>query len=440
LFAGHGFAEGTIMKRASLLLAAFALGAFVAPAQADFHLFRIDQVFSTADGTAQYVVMHESTGSNGEDVWAGHTLTTNGPAGTKTFVFPANLPSSATASRSVLIGTASFAALGLIAPDYTIPDGFIPTGGGTLNYASVDQIALPALPTDGATAVNRSGTPVAAMPVNFAGQTVALHLGGAQATNYEGLWWKSPAGSESGWGINFAHQGDVIFATWFTYDATGKAWWLVMTANKTAANTFSGTLFQTHGPAFNAVPFDPAGVVATAVGSGTLTFTDANNGTFAYTVNGIAQVKPITRQVFGPLPACTFGAQPDLTQATNYQDLWWAAPAGSEAGWGINFTHQGDIIFATWFTYDVDGTPLWLTVTANRTGATTFTGTLNRTTGPPFNAVPFNPANVTVMPVGTATLSFANGNAGSFAYTVNGVAQTKAITRQVFRTPGTICR
>jgi hypothetical protein len=34
--------------------------------------------------------------------------------------------------------------------------------------------------------------------------------------NYQGLWWKSPAGSESGWGINFAHQGDVIFATWFT--------------------------------------------------------------------------------------------------------------------------------------------------------------------------------------------------------------------------------
>jgi hypothetical protein len=44
------------------------------------------------------------------------------------------------------------------------------------------------------------------------------------------------------------------------------------------------------------------------------------------------------------------------------------------------------------------------------------------------------------MPVGTATLSFANGNAGSFAYTVNGVAQTKAITRQVFRTPGTVCQ
>ena len=31
-------------------------------------------------------------------------------------------------------------------------------------------------------------------------------------TNYEGLWWNAPPGSESGWGINLAHQGNVIFA------------------------------------------------------------------------------------------------------------------------------------------------------------------------------------------------------------------------------------
>ncbi|MGC1818702.1 MAG: S8 family peptidase, partial [Casimicrobiaceae bacterium] len=46
----------------------------------------------------------------------------------------------------------------------------------------------------------------------------AAATAGAAAPNYQGLWWASPAGSESGWGINFAHQGDVIFATWFTYD------------------------------------------------------------------------------------------------------------------------------------------------------------------------------------------------------------------------------
>ena len=44
----------------------------------------------------------------------------------------------------------------------------------------------------------------------------ASGMSGATTPNYEGLWWRSPAGSESGWGINFAHQGDVIFATWFT--------------------------------------------------------------------------------------------------------------------------------------------------------------------------------------------------------------------------------
>jgi hypothetical protein len=47
---------------------------------------------------------------------------------------------------------------------------------------------------------------------------------------------------------------------------------------------------------------------------------------------------------------------------------------------------------------------------------------------------------VTVTPVGTATFSFANGNAAQFAYTVNGVSQSKQITRQVFRTPGTVCQ
>jgi hypothetical protein len=38
------------------------------------------------------------------------------------------------------------------------------------------------------------------------------------------------------------------------------------------------------------------------------------------------------------------------------------------------------------------------------------------------------------------TLTFSDGNTGTFAYTVNGIARTKPITRQVFRAPGTVCR
>jgi hypothetical protein len=310
-------------------------------------------------------------------------------------------------------------------------------------------VTYAALPTDGVHAIDRNGMEIQNVATNFDGASASVvptTPPPPAVVNYEGLWWRSPAESESGWGINFAHQGEVIFATWFTYDLTGGAWWLTMTANKSAEGVYTGTLFETRGPAFSAVPFLPAAVTATPVGTGTLTFTDANNGSFAYTVNGVSQVKPITRQVFGPLPTCVFGAQANLALATNFQHLWYAAPAESEAGWGVNFTHQGDTIFATWFTYDGAGLPLWLSATATKAGPGVYTGKLNRTTGPAFSAVPFLPANVGLTEVGTLTLTFAHGNRASFAYTValsgpaSAVTQTKEIVRQVFRTPGTVCQ
>jgi serine protease len=269
------------------------------------------------------------------------------------------------------------------------------------------------------------------------------------AANYEGLWWAAPAGSESGWGINFAHQGDTIFASWFTYDSTGKGLWLVMTATKTGDGVYAGTLSQLTGPAFDAVPFpplgSPGGAVATVVGTGTLTFTDTNGGSFAYTVNSIAQTKSLSRQVFGPLLTCVYGAQPNFAAATNYQDLWWATPGGSESGWGVNLTHQGDTIFATWFTYDHDHTPMWLVATAPKTAPGIYRGTLYRLTGPPFSAVPFppmgSPGGASGTPVGTATFTFSDGNTGTFAYTVNAGTQTKNITRELFHPPaGTVCQ
>jgi serine protease len=266
--------------------------------------------------------------------------------------------------------------------------------------------------------------------------------------NYGGLWWNAPGGSEAGWGINFAHQGGTIFASWFTYDLTGKAWWLVMSANQTAPNSYSGTLFQATGPAFDAMPFppigSPGGATGSAVGTGTLTFSDADDGTFAYTVKGISQTKAITRQTFGPVPLCTFGAQVNLALTSNYQDLWWAAPAGSQAGWGINLTHEGDTMFVTWFTYDVDHTPMWMVATVTKSGLSSYTGDLIRlTSGPPFNAVPFpplgSPGGATGSTVGSVQLAFFDGNSGTFTYTVNGETQSRDITREVFTPPGTVC-
>jgi hypothetical protein len=321
-----------------------------------------------------------------------------------------------------------------------VSDGF---GDNTLVYLPAGfSYAKPA--ADTSYAIQISGMSGAGVPATIQYIVTVIDPATTSNANYQGLWWNAPAASEDGWGINFAHQGDTIFATWFTYDLSGRGWWLVMTATKTATNTYTGTLFQTHGPAFNAMPFAPK-FVATAVGTGTLTFSDTNNGTFAYTVNGFPQSKTLTRQVFGPLPTCTYGAQPNLALATNYQDLWWNAPAASEDGWGINFTHQGDTLFATWFTYDLDGTPLWLVVTAPKTATGTYTGTLYRTTGPAFNAIPFAPKFVATE-VGSATFTFADGNHATFEYTVqlagmpSPVTQIKQITRQLFAVLGTACQ
>jgi hypothetical protein len=129
------------------------------------------------------------------------------------------------------------------------------------------------------------------------------------------------------------------------------------------------------------------------VGSGSLSFSDGGNGTFAYTVNGFSQSKPITRLVFGPTPTCTFGGQSNLALATNYQGNWWSS-AANESGWGIYFAHQGENIFAGWFTYDADGTPIWLSATATKTANGVYSGALYRTNGPAYNSVPFDPQRV----------------------------------------------
>ena len=208
-----------------------------------------------------------------------------------------------------------------------------------------------------------------------------------------------------------------------------------------ANNVFAGPLTQVRGPAYNMVPFNSKAVAATVIGTARLYFSDSNAdlATLSYSIGNTTTSRGITRQIFGPLPACVFGAQPDLTLTTNYQDIWWAAPAGSESGWGVNFTHQGDVIFATWFTYDVDGAPMWLSATARKTGTGVYSGELVKTTGPAFDQLSFPVSSVTVTPVGNLTLTFANGNSAQFFYSLNGVAQTKSITRQVFNPPGTVC-
>ena len=143
-------------------------------AHATFHTWKIETIYSSADGTVQFVVLHESQGFAAQDQWAGKTFTNTHAGLTKTFTFPANLPSSLTAGARVLIATQGFAALGLVTPDYVVPNGFLATDGGTLNYASVDQVTYAALPTDGASAITRTGASAPNVATNFAGASAVI--------------------------------------------------------------------------------------------------------------------------------------------------------------------------------------------------------------------------------------------------------------------------
>lgn len=140
-------------------------------AQASFHTFQISELYSSADGNIQFIELHESLGFDGEQFLASHALTSKQGATTRTYMFPVNLPNGFTANKRVLIATAGFAALGIVTPDYVVPAPFLFPGGGTIDYASVDVISYPALPTDGVSSLNRSGMVGINSPTNFAGQT-----------------------------------------------------------------------------------------------------------------------------------------------------------------------------------------------------------------------------------------------------------------------------
>jgi hypothetical protein len=75
-----------------------------------------------------------------------------------------------------------------------------------------------------------------------------------------------------------------------------------------------------------------------------------------------------------------------------------------------------------------------------KTGNANYAGTLYRTTGPPIDASPWDPTRVTRVPVGSILFTFNDANNGTITYTLYGFTQWKAITRQVYADPPSICR
>jgi hypothetical protein len=257
--------------------------------------------------------------------------------------------------------------------------------------------------------------------------------GGNTRPNLTGLWYKP---GEGGWGVSIAHQGDILFPVWYTYNAQGRPVWYTSTPTRQADGSFLGDVYRFDGTPFNLIN-GPAYQPAVTVGSARYTPLPDDSVRLDYSIAGISQSKLLQRIAPGTPPICRFTTQP-RNDASNHTDIWWNQP---EPGWGIYITEAGTQIFLTWYTFANDGKAMWVTGLLTRDSSGTFVGALNRPNiGTPFDQINGPATPIPVPEVGTATLRFSDGQTGIFSYTLDGISQQKPIARVVYSGPErTVC-
>ena len=422
--------------------------AFAAPlASASFHTFQIDELYSNADGSVQFVVLREGAGLGGQNFLRGQILTSAHGGADKTAPFMTDLPSSATAGKHVLIATQGFAALGLAAPDYVIPNGFLSTTGGTLNYAGVDQITYGPLPTDGKTALNRNNVMIPAVATNFSGQSAAVTLVAATLDlNQHGLTgsWYEPATGGQGFEVevfpDLSPGTGLAQVSWFTYDtviggAERQRWYTAQGQMATGQPSASLTIFQNVGGNFNAPPI----TTAQAVGTATLSFDTCTSGQLVYSFTdgtGRTGTIPLTRLTQNITCSAT---TPHPTNADFALSGNWYASATSGQGFTVEVNPNSNTAFAAWYTYMPNGASAgaagqrWYTAQGSFTpGSRSIAVQINETTGGMFDT-PTPPGQKTVQ-VGSGTLAFQSCSSATFSYNFtggssNGLSGTITLTR-----------
>ncbi len=148
---------------------------FATPASASAHLWNLQELYSNSSGTLQFIELFTtSTGQSNFVTPRSIAVSNVGATLTNTYnVLPlVTLPGS-TANRSLLFGTAGIQAAGGPAPDFIIPNGFLFTAGGSINYFGAGDGPYTSLPTDGIASRIWGGSSNNAInsPTNYAGQT-----------------------------------------------------------------------------------------------------------------------------------------------------------------------------------------------------------------------------------------------------------------------------
>ena len=117
----------------------------------------------------------------------------------------------------------------------------------------------------------------------------------ALSNRYQGLWWNA---NESGWGVSLTQQFGVIFAAWYTYDATGKPVWYVVSNCPVVGAGCTGALYRVTGGEPLTTNWNGTNPV-NEVRSLTYAFSDAANGTINYVIDGVVTAnRTIARQIY----------------------------------------------------------------------------------------------------------------------------------------------
>jgi len=350
------------MKRA-LRFFALLVALAASDAYAIFHLWRVDQIFSNADGAVQFIVMFEPDVVQGENQWADQYIKTSGPGGTQTYVFGYNLPKPATARKRVLIATQGFAALGIITPDYVVPNNFIPIGGGSVNFADVDVVTFSALPTDGTSAISRFGAVVPNLATNFAGETASV---GGTSTGpivpLGGVWWNK---NESGSGFGLDYNNGTLLVEVYSFVPDGPSQWY-LAAGAITNNVFTATLDKyTGGQCITCAYKAPA--ASGNDGTITITFTSATTATADLPGGRHIEIE----RYFGAAGA------PAASGITPAAGVWWNK---NESGSGFGFDYQNGTLIVEVYSYLPAGASQWY-LAAGAVTNNVFSATLDKYTG-----------------------------------------------------------
>lgn len=243
----------------------------------------------------------------------------------------------------------------------------------------------------------------------------------AQTPNLVGFWWKP---TESGWGVSIQQQGARTFAVWFTYDAQAKPVWYTLDC-VFAGSVCAGDLVTGSGTPLSQIT-GPANVTPGKVGTGSITVTGSGSSArlaLAYTIGAVTQTKsslePQNFAAADQVPVCSLQSVSSRSNLTNYTDHWWGGEAAS--GWGVQISHQGNLVFAGWYSYNEQRTATWITAqgTQDANNPRRFTGTLYQVnTGIAFSQIsgPISQSNISV--AGTFEFNFSDGERGTFTYSL----------------------